>query len=133
MVISCKIVNSSIMFKLINKISINHEKFLALLNLLRGPDVKPSEAGSGSRAAGCASLDYCNSVDAGLPKTCIRQRQSTFNSATRMAADQPKSWHFSGYIRETLRWLPIEVGITFKIDPLERANTSPEASNTCKA
>ena len=49
MVISCKIVNSSIKFKFIHKISIIHEKFHVLLNLLRWPDLIPSGAGSGLR------------------------------------------------------------------------------------
>src|SRR6218665_2263322 len=45
-------------FKFIHKISVIQEKFRVLFNLLRGPDTSPSGAGSGSRAAGCASLVY---------------------------------------------------------------------------
>src|SRR6218665_3407996 len=47
--ISCKIVKSSMKFKLINKISIIEEKFLVYFNLLRGPDITRSGAGSGHR------------------------------------------------------------------------------------
>src|SRR6218665_2476255 len=54
-VISCKICNSSMKFKFIHKIAVIHKKFRALSNLLRGPDKTPSGAGSGPRAAGCAS------------------------------------------------------------------------------
>jgi len=43
-------------FKLIHKISVIQEKILVSVNLLRGPDMTRSWAGSGPRAAGCASL-----------------------------------------------------------------------------
>jgi len=51
---SCEIVNSSVKFKFIPKVSIIHEKFLALLNLLRDPDVTCLRI----RAAGFVSLSY---------------------------------------------------------------------------
>ena len=38
-VINCKIVNNSMKFKFIQKIFVIQEKFLVLLNLLRGPDI----------------------------------------------------------------------------------------------
>ena len=40
-VVNCKIVNISVKFKFIHKISIIHEKFLVFFNLLRGPDITP--------------------------------------------------------------------------------------------
>src|SRR6218665_2665063 len=58
MVISCTIFNRSIKFKFIHKISVIHKKFPVFFNLLRGPDKTRSGAGSGPRAAGCASLLY---------------------------------------------------------------------------
>jgi len=59
--ISCKTVKSSMKFKFIHKIFVIQgfkEKFLVFFNLLRGPDIKRSGAGSGQRAVGCASLMY---------------------------------------------------------------------------
>jgi len=53
MVISCKIVNSSMKFKFIHKISIIQEMFLVFFNLLRRPDI--THLGR-MRASGCASL-----------------------------------------------------------------------------
>ena len=44
-------------FKFIHKISVIHvikEKFLVFYNLLRGPDITRSGAGSGQWAVGCA-------------------------------------------------------------------------------
>jgi len=43
-------------FKLIHKISVIQEKSLVFFNLLRGPGLIRSGAGSGLRAAGYASL-----------------------------------------------------------------------------
>ena len=48
-VISCQIVNSSMKFEFIHKISVIQEKFLVLINLLRGPDITRSRDGSGPR------------------------------------------------------------------------------------
>ena len=45
-VISCKIVNSSIKFKFIHKFFLIQEKFLVFFKLLRGPDITRSGAGS---------------------------------------------------------------------------------------
>ena len=57
-VISCKIVNSSMKFKFIHIISVVQEKFLVFFNLLRGSDVTRSKAESGPRAAVCVSLIF---------------------------------------------------------------------------
>jgi len=46
-VINCKIVNSSMKFKFIHKISVIQNKFLIFFNLLRGPDIRRSGAGAG--------------------------------------------------------------------------------------
>src|SRR6218665_1940326 len=48
-VISCKIVNSSMKFKFIHKIFLIQEKFLVYFKLLRGPDITRSGAGFGPR------------------------------------------------------------------------------------
>jgi len=48
-VISCKIVNSSTKFTFIHKSSVIQELFLVFYNLLRGPDITCSGAGSGPR------------------------------------------------------------------------------------
>src|SRR6218665_3549558 len=53
-VTGCKIVNSSMKFKFVHKIFVIQRKFLVLLNLLRGPDITRSGAGSNPRTAGCA-------------------------------------------------------------------------------
>jgi len=45
-------------FIFIHKISVIQEKFLVFFNLLLGPDISSSGAGSGPQAAGCASLLY---------------------------------------------------------------------------
>src|SRR6218665_849020 len=57
-IISCKIVSISMKFKFIHKIAIIQEKFRILFNLLRGPDMTRSGAGSGPWGQGCASLLY---------------------------------------------------------------------------
>ena len=46
------------MFKFVHNIFVIQGTFLVFCNLLRGPDKTPSGAGSGPRAAGCASLIY---------------------------------------------------------------------------
>src|SRR6218665_3574823 len=48
-VISCKIVNSSMTFKFIHKFFLIQEKFLVFFKLLRGSDITRSGAGSGPR------------------------------------------------------------------------------------
>ena len=54
-VISCKIVNRSMKFEFIHKISVIQQKFLALYKLLRGPDKTCLGWGLDP---GCASLRY---------------------------------------------------------------------------
>ena len=56
--VSCQIARGSRKFTFFHKIDVIHEKFLVLLKLRRGPDKTRSRAGSGPRAAGCASLLY---------------------------------------------------------------------------
>ena len=57
-IVSCKIVNSTITFRSIHKISVIEENFLVFFYLLWGLVITRSGAGSGPWAAGCASLLY---------------------------------------------------------------------------
>jgi len=61
-VISCKIVNSSVKFKFIHNISVIQETFFRFFNLLRGPDKTPWGTGSGPQAAICASMAYYSPI-----------------------------------------------------------------------
>jgi len=56
LVLSCKIVNSSMKFKVIHKISVMQEKFLVFFHQFQGPDITRSGAGYSAQAAGSASL-----------------------------------------------------------------------------
>ena len=61
-VISCKVVDSSIKFTFFHKISISQKMFLLHFNLLRGPDIIPTGAGSGLRVVDPCCKKYFEAV-----------------------------------------------------------------------
>jgi len=98
-VISCKIVNSSIKFKFIRKISVVQKKFLAFFELLRGPDI--ARLGAGSARGQCN--DYLQSMNLLPPEIIVIQynilhhmlhfaRTSTMQKRA-FAAASPSIWN----------------------------------------
>src|SRR6218665_83741 len=79
-VISCKIVNSSMKFKFIHKFFLIQEKFLLFFKLLRGPDITRSGAGSGPRVVHPCFTPYRSFIEVckdgvGVSSTADRERR----------------------------------------------------------
>src|SRR5678815_5370709 len=56
----------------------------------------------------------------GLSASNTHKLQSILNAAARLIGGIPKFAHISGYIRDTLHWLPIQQRVNFKILSLMR-------------
>ena len=68
----------------------------------------------------CTRVDFGNAAYIGLSASNTHKLQSILNAAARLIGDIPKFAHISGYIRDTLHWLPIQQRVQFKILSLLR-------------
>ena len=68
----------------------------------------------------CTRVDFGNAAYIGLSASNTHKLQSILNAAARLIGGIPKFSHISGYIRDTLHWLPIQQRVQFKILSLMR-------------
>ena len=60
-------------------------------------------------------LDHCCSVLVGLPLTMTARLDRVLRSAARLIGGVPKYASISGYMRDTLHWLPIRQRIFYRV------------------
>jgi len=60
-------------------------------------------------------LDHCCSVLVGLPLTLTAHLDRVLRSAARLIGGVPKYTSISGYMRDTLHWLPIRQRIFYRV------------------
>ena len=68
----------------------------------------------------CTRVDFGNAVYIGLSASNTYKFQSILNAAARLIGGIPKFAHISGFIRDTLHWLPIQQRVQFKTLSLMR-------------
>ena len=76
----------------------------------------------------CTRVDFGNALYIGLSCSNTHKLQSILNAAARLIGGIPKFAHISGFIRDSLHWLPIQQRVQFKILSLVRnclAGTAP--------
>ena len=76
----------------------------------------------------CTRVDFGNALYIGLSCSNTHKLQSILNAAARLIGGIPKFAHISGFIRDSLHWLPIQQRVQFKILSLMRnclAGTAP--------
>ena len=65
----------------------------------------------------CSTMDYCNSIFAGLPNSMIDCLQSVLHAAARIIRSVWKYYHITPTLRDELHWLPVTQRISFKFVP----------------
>src|SRR6218665_27355 len=53
----------------------------------------------------CSRIDYCNSLQVGLPKVRLSPIQSVLNAAARLVGRLPRTSHISAFMFDHLHWL----------------------------